>query len=483
MSEFKISCPNCQQHIACDESHYGLQLNCPTCGTLIQMPSGPTPPVGLSLASAQPAPPPPPPRPQRAMPGARKMKAPSRPSSSRADDKAWLITWLLCFFLGGLGIDRFYNGRMWLGLGKLLTLGGLGVWTLVDFILLLMGKYQDAQGNYLKRAQGSYRVLHVIGILVVAAYGLAAVLIMVSIVGAIVAFNKLDLESLAAEMSAMEAGMASSPAAAWSGFQQAAQENNFSALFEYLTPESQDMVIGMTMMGIAMEKALPGPNAVPDAAEQRLNAVLERHGIPLESGRSRDDQLSNVPDKGQLFEELMEAGSEGGGDDKLDLGFPSGDLTDIVVTCDKATGNIVGEAFAFKRVGNGWRIDLQGTMEAAMESALEGGEIAWGDATPRSSPRQQRSRATQPTLQELENGVTLAPNDPAAWYELAAKRAAFGKWNEAIEDLHEAFDLNAQQLATDPSQPNLKTAVLNDDRFRWLLREKPDFMRSISEGP
>jgi len=59
----------------------------------------------------------------------------------------WLTTVLLSFFLGGLGVDRFYLGQTGLGVAKLLTAGGCGIWALIDFIMILMNNVTDAQGR------------------------------------------------------------------------------------------------------------------------------------------------------------------------------------------------------------------------------------------------------------------------------------------------------------------------------------------------
>ncbi len=58
---------------------------------------------------------------------------------------------LLSFFLGSFGVDRFYLGYTGLGVVKLLTFGGCGVWALIDFILIVTGNLKDADGNELER--------------------------------------------------------------------------------------------------------------------------------------------------------------------------------------------------------------------------------------------------------------------------------------------------------------------------------------------
>lgn len=59
---------------------------------------------------------------------------------------AFLLSWLFGIF----GVDRFYLGYVGLGLLKLFTCGGVGIWFIIDFALIGMGSMKDAQGNSLK---------------------------------------------------------------------------------------------------------------------------------------------------------------------------------------------------------------------------------------------------------------------------------------------------------------------------------------------
>ena len=62
-------------------------------------------------------------------------------------------TYLISMFLGMYGVDRFYLGYTGLGIAKLLTCGGLGIWAIIDLILIGMGKMRDAEGNQLLRPE------------------------------------------------------------------------------------------------------------------------------------------------------------------------------------------------------------------------------------------------------------------------------------------------------------------------------------------
>lgn len=59
-------------------------------------------------------------------------------------------TVLLALLLGGLGVHRFYVGKVGTGILMLLTMGGLGIWTIIDIIMIVLGKFEDAEGHVVK---------------------------------------------------------------------------------------------------------------------------------------------------------------------------------------------------------------------------------------------------------------------------------------------------------------------------------------------
>ncbi len=65
-------------------------------------------------------------------------------------DKDFIGTLILSHFLGFLGVDRFYVGKVLTGILKLVTFGGLGIWAFVDFLLICFGKFKDKDGRVLR---------------------------------------------------------------------------------------------------------------------------------------------------------------------------------------------------------------------------------------------------------------------------------------------------------------------------------------------
>lgn len=72
---------------------------------------------------------------------------------SNVSDKDWLITLLICLFVGGLGIHRFYVGKTGTGILWLFTLGCFGIGSIIDLIMILCGKFTDADGKEIKHGK------------------------------------------------------------------------------------------------------------------------------------------------------------------------------------------------------------------------------------------------------------------------------------------------------------------------------------------
>lgn len=65
-------------------------------------------------------------------------------------EKDQLVAAILCFAIGIFGVHRFYLGYTGIGILQILTLGGLGIWTLIDLIRILLGDLKPKGGDYAK---------------------------------------------------------------------------------------------------------------------------------------------------------------------------------------------------------------------------------------------------------------------------------------------------------------------------------------------
>jgi len=75
-------------------------------------------------------------------------KSPAAASEKNSGSRSWMVAVLLCIFVGTLGVHRFYLGYTLEGVLQLLTLGGLGIWTFIDLIRILMRDLQPKDGSY-----------------------------------------------------------------------------------------------------------------------------------------------------------------------------------------------------------------------------------------------------------------------------------------------------------------------------------------------
>jgi len=68
-----------------------------------------------------------------------------------SSEKKKLPAFLLCFFFGIFGVHRFYVGKVATGVIQLLTVGGCGIWWLLDLLVILLGGFTDKEGRLITR--------------------------------------------------------------------------------------------------------------------------------------------------------------------------------------------------------------------------------------------------------------------------------------------------------------------------------------------
>ena len=70
---------------------------------------------------------------------------------STESSKKILPAFILCFLFGVLGVHRFYVGKIGTGVLQILTGGGLGIWVLIDLIMIVVGSFTDKEGKKLSQ--------------------------------------------------------------------------------------------------------------------------------------------------------------------------------------------------------------------------------------------------------------------------------------------------------------------------------------------
>ncbi|MBX0335103.1 TM2 domain-containing protein [Pontibacter sp. HSC-14F20] len=78
----------------------------------------------------------------------KEIKKATKQDEGGTSGKSQLVALLLAIFVGALGIHRFYLGYTTIGIIQLLTLGGCGIWALIDLIRIITGDLKPANGDY-----------------------------------------------------------------------------------------------------------------------------------------------------------------------------------------------------------------------------------------------------------------------------------------------------------------------------------------------
>ncbi len=139
-----------------------------------------------------------------------------------------------------------------------------------------------------------------------------------------------------------------SPQAAFDGYSQAYKGGDWKTLADTLTPESQDILATRLLFRAGMI-------AASDASkDEELGQLFERHGL---SGRDLTVEIP-VKNKPAFIGEVGSWLSSQEGN-STEIGFPLGNLGNLQIDGDSATGNVNGESISFQRVNGGWLVDLE----------------------------------------------------------------------------------------------------------------------------
>ncbi|MCR4315139.1 MAG: NINE protein [Planctomycetes bacterium] len=135
--EKELKCVSCGEYMAVDDSMAGEAVACPSCGNHYSVRKDVDEDLYLERKSSG--------------RDARKARRVGGGGGTAESERSWLVALLLVLLVPGLGVHRFYTGHIGLGIIYLITCGGLGIWWIIDIILIATGSYTDVDGKPLRR--------------------------------------------------------------------------------------------------------------------------------------------------------------------------------------------------------------------------------------------------------------------------------------------------------------------------------------------